>query len=113
MALNWALTKVKDKDWVCFNDGEMKPKTETLIFITMTVGMGNITEKNYKEFYLRLYMYEKLFGTFYTTTLGPNPYTEEDIKAHIGLSTNANKMTRQQFVKGALMRLEQEIENGY
>ena len=51
MSLNWDATKAEhweDLDW---------DKKESLIFATMAVDMGEITEKNYEEFFKRYVMF--------------------------------------------------------
>lgn len=82
MALNWNLGKIKDWEKVCLNaDGSVSARTETIIWATMTVQLGQITEKNWQEFFVRLDFGNRLRSWGYTLT-------EEDIKDHIGLTTN-------------------------
>ena len=77
MSLNWNATKVKGWDEVDPN------KRESLIFATMFVDMGEITEKNHEEFYERYVQFHMATGH------GDELYlTLEDVKAAIGLSTN-------------------------
>jgi hypothetical protein len=82
MALHWNLSKIADYEKVCLNaDGSVSAKTETIIWATMTVQLGKITESNYQEFFVRLDFGNRLRSWGYDLT-------EEDIKAHIGLTTN-------------------------
>lgn len=119
MGLHWNIESVEDCDTLCFDpilDAERKPtfdsdgkpcrglkiETETLIFMTMSLGMRGITEKNWKEFFTRMDAWEKLFGAILTSLdengkRVPHPFTEEQIKAHIGLSTNASPLSDTQF----------------
>jgi hypothetical protein len=69
----------------------MYPDTQSIIFTTMSVGLGEITEKNWLEFYARMNIIERLGG--YT------PIPPERVKEHIGLSTNVSNETRNQWMK--------------
>ena len=118
MSLDWYIENVenyKEYCWIecsCSPPGEnrnehcrfcdkekisLSPKTHTLIWAAMRIGMNSITEKNYKEFYARI-------------LLDPNSRREdgelfiqpEDVKAHIGLSTNVSSVSRTKWFK-ALM----------
>jgi hypothetical protein len=83
MSLDYNLDDVNDVDGMCFGADGMYPVTYALIHITMLVDIGEITDENHEEFFIRCSMYEKLFGA---------PYSRmpdyADIKAHVGLSTN-------------------------
>tara|TARA_R110001599_G_scaffold251011_3_gene450878 strand:- start:1133 stop:1465 length:333 start_codon:yes stop_codon:yes gene_type:complete len=61
--------------------------TQAIAFATMLIGMGSITEKNYREFYTRLKMYSNATsGTWDDLTL-------DTIKKRIGLEVNVNDIT--------------------
>lgn len=92
MALNFECGGIKDWKTVCLTEDGKKwtPKTEWIVFLTMFVGMGVITEKNYTEFYKRARIWSKVIGREDDLTLS-------DIEAHIGLWTNASSMTKTQF----------------
>jgi hypothetical protein len=51
MSLNWNIEKIHERLIV---DGKMDSVTEALIWATMAVDIGDITEKNWKEFYFRV-----------------------------------------------------------
>lgn len=100
MALNFDLTKVKDlkavkDDW---------QKTEVLIWATMSVGIDTITEKNATEFYKRLHLAEVLNGSWLSEKGKPLYITEDEVKARIGLSTNASRFSRTELHKRQLRR---------
>lgn len=117
MSLNWNLTKVKNHDRVCFTNwkkdengelsGTMKPVTNSLIWITMSIGMGEITEKNYDEFFMRIEILQKALDKPYLVSTSKKtgkhkPYyiTLEHVKQHIGLRTNVFPMeTRSKWMK--------------
>ena len=88
MSLNWDVTRVKNSDEVCFveRDGEthLSPVTNDLIWLTLGIGIGEITEKTAHEFYTRMLCH-----------WGIDNYSKKErrvawdyIVAHIGLSTN-------------------------
>lgn len=94
MSLNFKLTNIKDYETVCLDENNhIKPITNNIIFSTMAVDMGEITEKNYVEFYTRLLMFD-------TATQGDYQTIElDDIKAHIGLVCNVITTTKAQYDK--------------
>ena len=114
MSLDWNVNKIKNHDQVCFTNGEMNHSTEMLIFLTMVVGINQITEKNAREFYERLAIYERLSGAFRTTHVEGGGRTEvrftpQEVEAHIGLSTNADSLTANQFAAKIMKRLRREL----
>lgn len=68
------------------------PTTFCLIFASMLVGLGEITEANAEEWHRRISKIESIHGTYRTRREGdmnmPHPYTMEEIRAHIGLKVN-------------------------
>lgn len=100
MSLNWNVSNVENHEAVCFyhddnGDRRLSQSTHNLIFLTMVVGMNEISESNYKEFYTRVALFERLRGAvrLKQTAAGhfvDDPYTLEDIRQHIGLHTNAS-----------------------
>ena len=111
MSLDYETKNIKNyKDlWVPSTEGRVKLNqlTEVLIFSTMTIGMGSITEDNWKEFYSRCVILETgcYKNQIPVDTLEPvwkwEIVSPEDIYRHIGLVTNAPKMTKAQFAKHA------------
>ena len=106
MALNWSLDKIRDFDTVCVEprgvDGAkvLSSVTETLIWATMATNINAITEKNADEFYARLSLWERLNGSLRRNPdLTDRPTTIEEVRAHIGLGTNATNMTRARWLK--------------
>jgi hypothetical protein len=77
----------------------LNPVTEALIWHTMGVGIGTISEANCGEFYGRVKLVETLHGPSLYGPDGPRPITAEDVTAHIGLSTNVSKTSRAEFYK--------------
>lgn len=116
MALNWSIKDVKQykrlyrklvKGEEGYSDTEvlkrLKQVPNQIIFLTMTIGMREITDKNWKQFYYRVYAWERIVGVqFYkgnTKKLIPMYITKDDVKRMIGLHTNAGTMTSTQFKK--------------
>ena len=112
MSLNWDLTKIKNRDKVCYErrvedgveDEYLKISTDQLIWATMIVDLRDITADNTAEFWDRLHMYEQCCGPmrfhYDTDTKKRTPvyFTKQDVINHIGLSTNASNTTRKQFL---------------
>jgi hypothetical protein len=67
----------------------MRSVTNSLIWATMSVGIGEITEKNWKEFFVRLKAVEGVYGPLlYNGETNKSLLTEKEVFNHIGLSTN-------------------------
>lgn len=93
MSLNYDLTAIKDRSKnYPSTGGAENPTTVRLIFATMAVDMGAITEKNAAEFYARLRMVSMAENR--TTT------PMEAIVGHIGLKTNVVTLSRASWLKG-------------
>jgi len=98
MPLNWNVKKVKNYEEL-FNEGQMSEPYSTIAISTINVGINEITEKNYLQFYNRINMLERMHGTYFYYDRTPKYITEEDIKRLIGLHTNASCKTKTQFLK--------------
>ena len=108
MSLDWDLTKIKNYKEVCWEENEdgtsrLNAVTDSLIWLTMAIGIGRITEENAPEVYGRIAAYEKLFGSFMIKFDDNGKQrvfvTPEDVNNHIGLSTNVAKETEASFRK--------------
>ena len=116
MSLNWSLDKIANYKDLCWRpelddegnqvidaDGDkrvrLEPITDCLIWGTMCVEIGRITEKNYEEFHRRLVEADEVgiapsINYFdQTAKNGKGAWlsripTLEEVRAHIGLSTN-------------------------
>ena len=104
MALNWNISKVANKDTVCFTEHEngcyeiekrLSSLTERLIWATMRIGVGRITAKNIDEWLFRL----DVVARVYEDRDGYGSITRDDLTKHIGLSTNASETTRAGFLR--------------
>ena len=111
MSLDWNVGKVKDFDkwgWVKDEAGEevLNPLTDRLIWATMAVELGDITEKNADEFYIRLQTLGYRFGSKGYATI-----TREDVRKHIGLKTNVSNETRKSWLRERMKRVEGFMEH--
>jgi hypothetical protein len=113
MSLSFDLTKIKNWKETCWmtTEGEtestMNPITDGLIWYTLITGIGEITEKNYVEFYKRMTLHDKVNGTVLLKKGEPRPITLEEVKAHIGLHTNVwPKTTKTAFLNKLMDSIE-------
>jgi hypothetical protein len=107
----FSLTREEREDGVY----EMKPEIYCLIFLSMNIGMDEITEKNYEKFFNRLDMFQRLNGSPLKRsvitdkgleTTEEYPYTLEMIKNFIGLKTNVTLYTKSQFIRNQTKRFD-------
>lgn len=112
MSLDWDITKVKNSKEI--KTDEEWPITEGLIFLTMNIGIREITEENCREFLTRIRVVERVYGpTFSRSTENgpePRPVTLLDLQRRVGLITNASKLTKIQFLKNLSNVLYDNIE---
>lgn len=74
------------------------PITEAILWATIEVGIGQITEANYIEFWMRMAMVDGMRGGRIIVTDDKGDMTKisitlEEVKQHIGLRTNVSKET--------------------
>ena len=108
MSLDYELGNIANYKEVCYTgepgQRKMSAVTHALIFRTMGVDIGRITEKNYLEFYTRSRFLGALSGHILVTLdehgeHRERDFTIEEVRAHIGLQTNVADKTRAYFVK--------------
>ena len=87
----------------------LNPMTSGLVWSMMSVGLGVISEKNVGEFIFRLRLTDKLFGTMLSNDKGPMPISDDEVRAHIGLSTNVSDESRTTWVKRTLKHYERDL----
>lgn len=116
MSLDYGLGDIANWQQVCFVGEEvdgarrMNIATETLIFATLVIGHGEITELNVCDFYVRLEAHERLFGGMRRRGVNGEQmcFTFEEVYAHIGLRTNASKESDAAFWKRTRERYVEE-----
>lgn len=113
MSLDWSIAKVENKDACYDGNGELSAVTRAVIWTTFLIDMGEITEKNYMEFAARARVAAERFDApmlcessrDVAGTLGVSgakvsrAVTVEEVRRHIGLSTNVATKTRQQWAR--------------
>jgi hypothetical protein len=88
---------------------KLKPATETLIWICLAIDIGEITQTNWEEWFLRARVWEKSMGALRGRGKDQQFITPEEVKAHIGLKTNVfPKSTAAAFAKKMVTVLERE-----
>ena len=85
---------------------EMEQPLQTVIFLTMTVGINSVTEKNKERFLNRIKFMENMTGAVMRLNDEPHPFTMDMVEQCIGLTTNASTMTRARFLKNQTRNLE-------
>lgn len=102
MPLTWDVSKIKDQSTVCF-DGDFKinPITKALIFMTESIGVPVITEESQYDFFLRCRVHERINGAAIPDSdplkLGNKSIGLGDVRNHIGLRTNARRLSGKGF----------------
>ena len=121
MPLNYDYSTIKKSTKVWEPDGtfddkgiEMGYMTEvlnSLIWATSAVGLSDITEKNWKDFYTRMKIIGKDRSLLRRDKNGGYtvPISAQEVNNHIGLTTNATTLTKLQFLKRAYRVVHQDI----
>jgi len=104
------LGNIENYEEVCFDEydydkkeGTISTLTDSMVWMTMLVDMGQITEKNWEEFFLRTQIWERLNGSMMVKFVeGEQVHiyiTPQDVKNYIGLSTNVAYLSDAKFRK--------------
>lgn len=112
MSLNWNITKIENRDIVCYNDNgdgdcRLSGLTERLIWATLVVDLGKITAKNIDEWLFRL----DVAARVYEDRDGYGAIDREDLTKHIGLETNVIDTTRAGFLRKMTKSLERQAND--
>lgn len=78
--------------------------TVNIAFMCMATGIGEITEKNYADFYTRIAIWERV-----CETPEPEQTSLARIRQLIGLRTNVSKRSRTEFMKALERKVADEI----
>ena len=115
MPLDFSFRDVENWREVCRDkDGRVNGVTEALIWLTMTIGISDITHKNYEEFHRRLLEWDICSDStpVHQNGIGNRHITLEEIRKHIGLGTNAgSELTRAAWEKRLKARLADQVES--
>lgn len=110
MSLDYNLSQIDQWETLVNEYGEPCKMTETIIWLTMTIGLERITKQNWHDFYTRVHIYEKVFGTFLRRDGKEKPIESSDIYRHIGLTTNSGNISYSAFLKRVYERAQREHE---
>ena len=114
MSLNWNAQDVHDID-ALHGDEVQWEVTKAIVFRTMLTNMGEITEKNYEEFYTRIALCDRLFGSLIGLTdedgeMKDYFITLADVKRRIGLETNVHEQSKAKFNGWLVRTLRRDVE---
>ena len=79
------------------------PKTEQLIWLTMSIGISRITKLNWEKFYTRCFAWQRVKEHDIVVTA-------QDVYDHIGLRTNAASLTDHKFNKRLVVAVQSEAQ---
>ena len=101
---NYCYVKVQDEKTGEEYD-EYHPATKYLAWGSMAIGIGEITQINYKDVYLRHLFMNKL-----STISNVMPVTLDDVKKNIGLKTNVANETKSKWLNRISKSMYWELE---
>ena len=114
MSLDYDLTRIANRaeNFPPDEDGKMSDTLHVLIWNTLSIGLGEITERNVDEVWYRTDAWQRLVGSGWNMIDSEGNSSEfrltrEDIVNAVGLHTNVSPMTRAAFRK----RLMEVFEN--
>lgn len=103
MALHANYNGIKDWEELVYDGDKLNPTTHAIVFMTMAIGMGSITNKNVDEFIMRVMLEQEMSGPWLYEMKGDERVgvyvTPNDVRRHTGLTTNVSRMTRVQYRK--------------
>ena len=97
------------------NFTKLHPITDTLIWSTIATDIGDITEDNWEEFFIRFDICQRDTPWMYevddeTKERTPRFITPEEVQSHIGLRCNVSYKTWRQWLGKKKKLYEQELE---
>ena len=104
---NYCYIKVQDET-TGEEYSEYNPVTKYLAWGSMAIGIGEITQLNYKEVYLRHDFMNRLSG--YPRGTNQLPVTLEDVRKNIGLKTNVANETKSKWLNRISKSMYWELE---
>lgn len=112
MSLNWNISKVENSETVCFtgsgDERQLTPLTNRIIWETMLVDIGEITEENAFEFAVRSALLCDLYAT--ASIERQQPLSLAEVKMHIGLTTNVATISRSRWITRMKKALEVRVK---
>ena len=102
MSLNWQVNQIENNEIVTTRPkaspdekDRWHPVTEALVWYSLICGFNQITEKNFDDVWGRIRCFEMIAPMM----SDGERLAEEDVRRHIGLTTNASPKTPAQFAK--------------
>lgn len=95
------------------NGERTNPVTNALAMATQIVGIRTITEANAAEFYARLHFSEMHNGALLISGEGPQYISAQDVRDHIGLTSNANTVTDAAFRRTRMAHVMEHLARSY
>lgn len=93
MSLNWDISKVENYKEMQETESGI---TDAVIWLTMAVGLGEISEENFEEFTRRAAIVQMLNGPWLVRGIY---VTDEMIRRRIGLGTNVSDETWEEWAQ--------------
>lgn len=104
MPLNFDYRKVNTEGW----EDEDYAILDQCIWSSLSVGLGELTEKNLEEWLFRLSAIDLLNGVNRANAMESNL---KMLRKCVGLSTNVSNITRKKFLNEIKARLESRVKN--
>lgn len=96
MSLSYTIDKIENYKEACYTNLEklqLHYVTQGLIFATISIGTGAITEENAEQFYARLNFWERARGNYLyrpeNWEYKDHYFLPAEVLKHVGLTTNA------------------------
>lgn len=99
MSLRFDHSAIPDEVKYLPGTNDLTVLTTVLIQATMTVGINRISDASAAEFFTRLRMMEWMTGASRYENGEPAFIQAQDVRSHIGLSTNATVLSTAKFAK--------------
>ena len=116
MSLNWDATRIENFrenfPIVEHDDGTRSENgmIQVIAFYCMFLEMGEITEKNVREFFIRMRVWDKTFGCVGNVNGEPFSISYKDLRKAIGFCCNVITKTRNQFMTKVKKNLAEDVE---
>jgi len=121
MALDWKSTGSEVQNLIeaaeddSQEQGNLITLRDSVVWATLAVGFPGkewkITESNWREFFQRVYQWERLIGAYRNDSNGPVYFTPEEIHMCIGIQTNAGGKTAAQWKKDMDLRWKEHAND--
>jgi hypothetical protein len=107
MSLDWNVSGCKNDEEIWMSTEVEGPITEAIVWSSLVVKLGNITEKNWSEWYARYEIWNRVMC--FDNNLEP-----KDFHRRIGLSTNVHPAeSRSKWLNGAIKNeLQRKANHG-